>query len=388
MTTKPRRDRSTELDAADIARLLAARTEDLVAKLLPGGKRRGRWFRAGSVNGETGASLVVELTGPYRGKWRDYAGDPEARGDLLDLIAWTQGHRDPKKTFEWARAYLGLETGKPLTAAQAAAIKQRTAERMARARAAAERQAAGNRDRAERIWQQARPLEPGDPVDRYLEGRGIALSLLARAPAALRYMPSLWYGPGRRFPAMVAAITDGHGEFCALHRTWLQPRPDGGIGKAAVDEPKKTLGNYRGGSIKLWRGRSGKPWLNMPMGSTVVLSEGVEDALSALVGAEIDFPARRGRPAPPAVPISELRVIAAVSGDNIAALDLPSQVARLVILQQRDPPGSPAAVKLDAAITRFEEQGIEVLLLPPPAWAGIKDLNDVMRTLRPKVEFG
>jgi len=29
-----------------------------------------------------------------------------------------------------------------------------------------------------------------------------------------------------------------------------------------------------------------------------------------------------------------------------------------------------------------EAQGLEILLLPPPAWAGIKDLNDLLRTLR------
>ena len=70
-----------------------------------------------------------------------------------------------------------------------------------------------------------------------------------------------------------------------------------------------------------------------------------------------------------------------MSLDNIAALELPCQVERLVLLQQRDPPGSPAAHKLAAIVGKIENQGIEVLLAPPPAWAGVKDLNDVVRVL-------
>src|SRR5262249_22283094 len=139
------------------------------------------------------------------------------------------------------------------------------------------------------------------------------------------------------------------------------------VKKAPVTDAKKTLGSYRGGSIKLWRGRSGRPWLHMPMGSTVIVGEGIEDALSALVETEIRFPSPAGTPLQAAVPASQLRVIAAVSGDNIAALELPCQVVRLVILQQHDP---------------VEKRGLEVLLLPPPTWAGVKDINDVVRTLR------
>ncbi len=52
-----------------------------------------------------------------------------------------------------------------------------------------------------------------------------------------------------------------------------------------------------------------------------------------------------------------------------------------VILQQRDPAGSPAALGLTRAFAKLEAQGIEVFLAPPPAWRGIKDLNDTLRAL-------
>ena len=371
--------RAERLDDVDVPRLLADRAEALVAELLPGGKRHGHWYRAGSIAGEAGQSLAVCLVGPRRGRWRDYA-DIDMYGDLVDLVAFTRTNRDLKAAFAWSREWLGLGTGRPVPA-EIARARQAGAARRARDDAAAGRRDSDNREIARHIWDQARPLKSDDPVDRYLKGRGIDLRRLGRAPAALRYVPSLWQAPGRRFPAMVAAITDGASEFRALHRTWLAPQPDGRVVKAPVTEAKKTLGLYRGGSIKLWRGGSEAPWSNMSMHSTVVCAEGVEDALSAVVAAEIGFPGRLPGIVSAPVAVSRLRVIAAVSLDNIAALELPCQVERLVLLQQRDPPGSPAAQKLAAIVGKIENQGIEVLLAPPPAWAAVKDLNDVVRVL-------
>ena len=371
--------RADRFDDVDVPRLLADRAEALVAELLPGGQRRGNWYRAGSIDGEAGQSLAVCLAGPRRGRWRDYA-DIDAYGDLVDLVAFTRTNRDLGAAFAWSREWLGLGTGRPAPA-EIARARQAGAARRERDEAAAGRRDAENREHAKHIWDQARPLKSDDLVDRYLRGRGIDLRRLGRAPAALRYAPSLWQAPGRRFPAMVAAITDGAGEFRALHRTWLEQQRDGVVTKALIAEPKKTLGLYRGGSIKLWRGGSGAPWANMPMHSTVVCAEGIEDAISAVVAAEIGFPGRLPGTVSGPVAVSRLRVIAAVSLDNIAALELPCQVERLVLLQQRDPPGSPAAHKLAAIVGKIENQGIEVMLAPPPAWGGIKDLNDVVRVL-------
>ena len=88
-------------------------------------------------------------------------------------------------------------------------------------------------------------MAPGDPVDLYLRGRGIDLTLLGRAPAALRYAPVLWAGPGQRFPTMVAAISDDEGELLAVHRTFLERQGDNVI-KAAIEDPKRALGVYAG----------------------------------------------------------------------------------------------------------------------------------------------
>ena len=111
-----------------------------------------------------------------------------------------------------------------MSAGDVARLKAETARRQARNKADAERLAAEHRRRAQAIWDKAKPLVPGDTVDLYLKGRGIDLSVLGRAPAALRCVPSLWAGSGLRFPAMVAAISDGAGRFIALHRTFCNAR--------------------------------------------------------------------------------------------------------------------------------------------------------------------
>ena len=94
-------------DGFDIPAMLADRVLALVGELLPGGIREGNYFRAGSVGGEQGQSLVVWLAGPRRGRWRDHA-DINVYGDLVDLIAFTKTNRDLKKAFAWAREWLDL----------------------------------------------------------------------------------------------------------------------------------------------------------------------------------------------------------------------------------------------------------------------------------------
>jgi hypothetical protein len=365
------------MDAKELAQRLADRIEALVEELLPAGRlAQRRYWRIGSLSGEQGQSLSVNLAGARRGRWKDFS--TGQRGDALDLVAQIECAGELGPAFKWAKAWLGIEDDE--VDPEERERRKSTAEKLrAERRLQTEQQDALSRRRARVTWDAVKPLVPGDDVDRYLKGRGLDLSVLGRAPAALRFAPSLWAGPGLRLPAMVAAISDGAGRFVAIHRTFLQRQGDVVI-KAPIDGVKRTLGSYAGGSIKLWRGRSGKDWLHMPMGSTIVCAEGIEDALAGLIGASIVFPARAGGFAGAAVPLSELRVIAAVSLANIGNLVLPAQVSRLVILAQRDPPGSSAARMSEGVIRRLEAQGVEVLLLPPPAWGGIKDLADLVAT--------
>ncbi len=73
------------MTATQIGSLLAERAEDTASFLLPGGRRHGREWLAGSTSGEAGSSLKVVLEGSKAGMWRDFAGADTDKGDLIAL---------------------------------------------------------------------------------------------------------------------------------------------------------------------------------------------------------------------------------------------------------------------------------------------------------------
>lgn len=91
-----------------IVAALAERAEDLCNELLAGGKRSGHTWVAGNVAGDKGKSLVVELSGPKAGRWQDYGGGDDEKGDLLDLIRLHFAFSDVKAAADWARSWLGM----------------------------------------------------------------------------------------------------------------------------------------------------------------------------------------------------------------------------------------------------------------------------------------
>ncbi|WP_279232676.1 toprim domain-containing protein [Thermus neutrinimicus] len=86
--------------------LLLERVDQLVAELLPGARRVGREYRAGSVAGEKGESLALD---PATGLWIDH--DPSApeprQGNLLTLVQAAKG-LSPEEARRWALRWLGL----------------------------------------------------------------------------------------------------------------------------------------------------------------------------------------------------------------------------------------------------------------------------------------
>ncbi|HEY1301459.1 MAG TPA: hypothetical protein VGF07_13250 [Stellaceae bacterium] len=352
---------SDRLGAAAIAEMLAARIDTLAPQLLPQGSLYNRrWWRCGSLLGEAGQSLAVEVSGPRRGRWRDYSG--EDRGDALDLVAKTVCRGDLGEAIRWARRWLGLGELDDEERRRIAAAAER---RRAAAEREAERQARHRRNDARALWLAAQPLARGDLVARYLRDRGIDLARRAkdgvwRAPRALRCHPDLWCGEaGQRYPAMVAAICDAQGRHVATHRTWLALRnlacddaPK--VGKAPIGNPKMTLGGYRGGLIRLARGASGRAWRDMPAGETLILGEGIEDALAA------------------AILLPRFRAAAGVSLSAMASLALPPQIGRIILLAQNDLPGSPARETLGRLWRRWLGEGREVVPFPVPPF--VKDI--------------
>jgi len=188
-----------------------------------------------------------------------------------------------------------------------------------------------------RLWR-ASVAAPGTLVESYLHSRGLHLT----PPHTIRFHKGLRHPSGGTWPAMIALVTRGSDDApMALHRTFLAC--DGG-GKASVEPIKMMFGPCRGGVIRLG-----------PVGARLMIAEGIETALSAMQAT--------GRPA-----------WAAMSTSGLRSLELPAEVADVVVLADGDEPGELAA--RDAGL-RWKCEGRRVRIARPPRGF---DFNDVLRT--------
>lgn len=348
------------ISLSDLEAMLEGSAESLCHHLFPNGQVRGGFFEIGSIAGEPGRSLKVNLTVGRRGLWTDFADKdaPNGHGDLLWLIAHSRTGGDLRQAAAYARAWLGLDDIDPERLATARAQAKEQRERIDRAR---EREREKKRRKAIGLWGHATPL-PDTPAERYLQGRGIDIRQLGRAPGALRYRPDVWCTEvGAKLPAMVAIVLDITGRQMACHRTYLARRLDGSWGKASLEDPKKALGSFDGGYIPIWKGRHRHPMKDIPEGTAVYVTEGIEDALTVALM----------RP--------ELRVICAITLGNIGAIELPPQAGPLVIVADRDAPGSKAIDALERSIARQQQRGRRVQLVLPPE--GHKDMNEALQRM-------
>lgn len=104
------------MNAAELARRLAERAGDVASFLLPGGKKAGQEWKAGSVNGEAGGSLSVRLNGAKAGVWKDFASGQS--GDLLDLFAAVRAC-SMAEAMAQAKQFLGVRDSMPVKPAAA-----------------------------------------------------------------------------------------------------------------------------------------------------------------------------------------------------------------------------------------------------------------------------
>lgn len=328
--------------AASISQALAQQAETVCRHYLSSGYRYGDTWKAGDVLNTKPkprkGSLVVQLSGDRAGRWRDFnPAAPRGHGDLLDLIQYAKGYADLRDAMGEARQFLG-STALPSVQPRSRASQGQERED----RKTGTQRAVGIFKRSKRI--------AGSQAEGYLFMRGIAS---ADRYSALRVHPSLRYpiDPENpeplalsHYPAMVAAVTDVHGNITGIQRTFLEL---GMPVKAKVEEPRKSLGSLYGQAV----------WLGKPA-ETVVIGEGIETVLSVL----------EARP--------DLSGAAALAADNMPALTLPEIVKRLLIARDNDPAGKAAAEKLrDAA----ELKGIDVVDLTPSR----NDFNDDLRAFGP-----
>lgn len=97
-------------DIHAIKRALQSRAQSVAEMLLPGGKREGQEWRAGSTSGDKGQSLGVHLSGDKAGVWADFSTGES--GDLLDL--WMVARNVTlSEALEQARDYCGMVRPEP-----------------------------------------------------------------------------------------------------------------------------------------------------------------------------------------------------------------------------------------------------------------------------------
>ena len=81
-------------DKDELRARLLDQLEAVLMYLFPNGKRQGTRFVVGNVQGDAGDSLVIELEGPKRGVWIDFATGES--GDVLALWAAARGFAVPR----------------------------------------------------------------------------------------------------------------------------------------------------------------------------------------------------------------------------------------------------------------------------------------------------
>ncbi len=304
--------------AGAIAAALAERAEEVCRRYLPNGRRQGRYWVAGDLDGARGRSLFVRLRGPGTpGKFTDAA--TGEHGDLLDLIRHRSGAPTLRAALDEARSFLALPPA-PTPVAETAPDQPYDATEAAR-----------------RLWRRCRAIA-GTHAERYLHARG----LLQCRFAALRFHPELRYREGstvRRFPALVAAVTGSDGTITGVQRTWLDPRRPA---KADVAAPRKALGRIHGLAV-----RFGAPSGLAPL----VVGEGIETVLS------------------PVTVVPEITAAAALSAGSLGAFAPPPGVAHLVIARDNDEEGALAAERL---ARRCARAGVAATVIVPVA----NDFND------------
>lgn len=300
--------------ASDLSRSLARNAEAVCRHYLAAGRREGRYWIAGDVHGSTGRSLYVRLKGSDRGKgaagkWTDAA--TGEHGDLLDLIAAQCGHLHLADTLDEARRFLSLP-----------APPDREAE-PARS---------GSPGAAQRLFAASGPVG-ASVAERYLLGRGITQ---VRGERWLRFHPACWYrrneqdapGTPAALPALIAAVTDGHGAVTGVQRSWLDPEL---CSKARLARPRRAMGNLLGHGVRF--GASGP---------VMIFGEGVETMLSL----------RKVLP--------RLPMIAGLSAHHLSALRFPQGLRRLYVAREADAAGSRAFATL---ADRADASDVELLPL-------------------------
>lgn len=299
---------------------------------------------------------------------------------FLEAVTWLVGDRPAD--LDPAEAARRRAKAQKAEAERAAVAEKKRAEAIAAARA---------------IWRACEPPED-TPVRAYLERRGLTRERMPRIPGALRYHPALRFthmidGEWRTIhegPAMVAGVADVTGKFIGAHRTWIDLATDNG--KAAIAHAgealpsKKMLGSKKGGAIRFSPAQDAR--------RTLIMGEGIETTLSAMVAAPVpgaaywagvdlgNMAGRRLVVTNSATGKRSSRFSELPDLEDHEAFRPPSDIRRLIFIQDGDSAARETRAKLLAGLARARHclPGLVTELVH--AGDGI-DLNDLLRRPSP-----
>jgi hypothetical protein len=294
----------------------------------------------------SGNKIGVVISGPKTCYWQNFHSGQAGQSGLTlirDLIC----NGDFVAAWHWALEWIGGGIAdKPTPRAEPKPPQERKR---------------GEPDKSVGMFLHAQPFAWDNPVGLYLRGRGIEPDWLGDIRlGALRFHPHCWNAETQRhMPAMIAAVIDpALRVHIGVHRTYLECMPSGRWRKAPLETAKKLLGAGAGGIIPLTRGASHKPLSGAPEGDCALLGEGIENTLSIAIGQ----PARRA--------------LAYIAAGNLPGLQLPIEIADLMLIRDRDTCNKPAVARArDKAIYHWiNDEGRKVSVWEPPH--PYKDAND------------
>ncbi|UZE47930.1 toprim domain-containing protein [Rhodopseudomonas sp. P2A-2r] len=321
--------------------------------------------------------------------WKNYTTDEKGRS--LELIAYVNGwyHLDRRGGVEAARYAvdrfgLGRINNADLDRDRALA-KEKVEQAQKDASAELKRAQAW----AFKTFMEARPILDSAGETYLREARGVDLRAApfigprggSIAPHSLRFLPEHPYvhrdkagnqTARTRPPCMIACCVDRDMKIVALHQTWLRadgrgkavfsPAPDGTLQPA-----RKVFPSSAGAVLPLWKGtgqggvtQALESFKNDGVVETLVLTEGVEDGLSAVLAAP------------------QHRTWGMISLSNMAhvAGRLPEFTDAVIVHQQNDWMKSAAVAQFERGMSAMRATGRMVATV---AAYGGKDLNDTLR---------
>lgn len=363
-------------DIPEIRQGLQDRIGDLVATLLPHGRREGGLWVARNPNynepSSKAPSLKVRIQGGDIGAWTDFRnGRGSDKGDVIGLVTHIK-RTDTAGALKWARDFLGL---RQMSVAERRALNQKAEVRRQENDREAERRRQWKIAEADKLFSRdtagtygpafsagTQALFSGTPADRharsYLAGRWCPIEdvktlnrLSVRVSPATEWWRGATYKTGEngrkykaeegpKFPAIHLAMRAPIGVVTCCHVTFLDPFEPV---KASVANAKLMSGEKKGAIVEIACGPAGLPYWQTPASQAhdVVIAEGLETALSIALALQ-----------------GEVRVWMAGDLGNMGHAPVWLECVRAVFVARDNNHGNAQAQRqLDAALEEIESHG-------------------------------